>query len=120
MADISAQPHPGQREHIRKHLNPSMNVNDALEMTETDEDGAGGHEDDESQTHEDAVRDGGFADAVEEGHDGGREHHHHRSSGRGRTTAGSTTGASRHTSARGRTSTTARTSSVALGACDGG
>lgn len=55
MGDPRAHAHTGYRHHVGEHLNSGMNVYRPLELAKTNDEGAGGEENDKGQAHDCAV-----------------------------------------------------------------
>ncbi len=74
--DIGAQAHACERHCVGEHLDAGVDVDDAFEMAESDDEGAQGEEDDKGEAHDCAVGDGCPVHALQEGEEVGGEHHH--------------------------------------------
>lgn len=114
MSHPDAQTHTRQGHEVGEHLNAGVDVDDSPEMAQSNDNGAGGHENDKGQAHEDAVRDGHAIHFIQEWD---QERRNPSGSPSSSSTASPTSslGASTGTSASASAST--RTS-ILLGACD--
>ena len=74
VGEIDAQAHTGQRQRVGEDLDPRVEMERSLEAAKSNDQGAGGEENDEGQAHEYAVGDPGSVYALYKGKQGQRNH----------------------------------------------